>query len=458
MRFRSRVPKKAGQRVRNTTETFELVRPLFYEYGITRLSDITGLDWIGIPVYNAVVPRSHESVSVYTGKGATALDSKVSAVMEALERSAALASPAPVATCSCAEAVRAGWRVVRPAEINLELHPSYSDGAPIHWADGFDILNQESVRVPHSVVGLDSPEGASRCHRLVTANGLASGNCLEEAVCHALAELIERDGQTTAEVVSARLPHLLGNSDGADSRGLGVAAAVRVLHERNPRIDPASVSGYGARLLDRYAAAGVRVVLRSVTNDIGVPSVMAVAEEDEATGMSRAHVGFGTCTDRDVAVSRALSECAQSRAVDVQAMREDFVAADDRDPDTPVYGRRQVSVQRDAWPWETAVRAMSLQELATYESEDIMDDIEVMLDRLAGSGLRRVIVIDLSPPGAPFHVARVVVPGLESWGSDRSKLGERATAAWNEAAAAVRRMSTSKESEPAAASEGDKSR
>lgn len=54
-------------------------------------------------------------------------------MMEALERSAALASPTPVATCSYADAVRAGWRGLHPSEINLELHSAY--GVPKHVID-----------------------------------------------------------------------------------------------------------------------------------------------------------------------------------------------------------------------------------------------------------------------------------------------------------------------------------
>jgi ribosomal protein S12 methylthiotransferase accessory factor len=125
--FRKNSPKSAGQRICTSTETFDLVRPLFHDYGITRLSDITGLDWIGIPVYNAIVPRSLESVSVYSGKGATPVDSKVSAIMEALERSAALAAPAPVATCSYNELRHAGVHALQPSEINLELSPLYHE-------------------------------------------------------------------------------------------------------------------------------------------------------------------------------------------------------------------------------------------------------------------------------------------------------------------------------------------
>ena len=49
----------------------------------TRAS-ITGLDWIGIPVYQAVRPNSR-NVPVSLGKGLTRAQAKVSALMESLE-------------------------------------------------------------------------------------------------------------------------------------------------------------------------------------------------------------------------------------------------------------------------------------------------------------------------------------------------------------------------------------
>ena len=45
---------------------------------------MTGLDWVGIPVYQAARPNSR-SLSVSQGKGLTPTQAKVSALMEALE-------------------------------------------------------------------------------------------------------------------------------------------------------------------------------------------------------------------------------------------------------------------------------------------------------------------------------------------------------------------------------------
>ena len=56
---------------------------------------------------------------------------------------------------------------------------------------------------------------------------------------------------------------------------------------------------------------------------------------------------------------------------------------------------------------------------------------------MRAAGLVRGVAVDVSPPDLPVAVVRVIVPGLESWGVDHSKLGRRAAAAWN---AAVREL------------------
>src|SRR4030095_13031505 len=63
--------------------------------GITRVSDITNLDVIGIPTYVAIRPEAcfatpleEGRISIYNGKGFTKAQAKASALMEAFERRA----------------------------------------------------------------------------------------------------------------------------------------------------------------------------------------------------------------------------------------------------------------------------------------------------------------------------------------------------------------------------------
>ena len=45
-------------RVRRPEETWEIIRPRLRDFGITRISDVTGLDTFGIPVAMAARPLS----------------------------------------------------------------------------------------------------------------------------------------------------------------------------------------------------------------------------------------------------------------------------------------------------------------------------------------------------------------------------------------------------------------
>ncbi|HVQ91034.1 MAG TPA: YcaO-like family protein [Mycobacteriales bacterium] len=438
MKLRERAAKGAAAGLHRECapeQTYERVRPHFRSVGITRVADITGLDRIGIPVYNAMVPRSNDVLSVFSGKGATPADAKTSAVMEAIERFAGALPLRPTRVAAYDDLVAAGGAVMRPGELNLELRPQYRDELPIYWVPGYDLRTEETVLVPQGAVTYSVDPGAPACYRLATANGLASGNTLEEAVCHALCELIERDALTIAEILSSRLVNALATGQLGPARSAAQTAWLRELH---PQIDPDALPPRATELLDRFRAAGVDVRLLSIASDLGVPTVLAVSTEDNGPATSKAHTGIGTSPDAEVAVLRAITECAQSRAVDVQATREDFEPPAADVPDFRLFAKRVSTVDKDAWPWRAAGEQVRLADLATHRSDDIVADIRFMLDRLRDRQLGRVVAVDVSPPGIPVRVARVLVPGLESWGTDRSRIGVRAARAWNEAIAACR--------------------
>jgi ribosomal protein S12 methylthiotransferase accessory factor len=382
VRLRARAPKLPGstaQRECSAEQTLQRVRPHLHRIGIAELVDLSAL---GIPVYRADAPGAIDGVTSYGGKGATLADAQASAVMEAFERHAGWLPLRPTVIASYAELTTAGRAAIHPGAHNLMLRPEYDDDRPIYWVAGHDLLADEPVLVPHGAVCFGEPAGAPPCYEVSTTNGLASGNTLEEAICHGLCEVVERDALTLWEVVGDRLGELLG---GAPVPGF-------------PLLDPGTVPARARPLVDRFGAAGLSLRLRSITSDLGIPSILA------SVG---GHVGFGTHPDRDVALVRAITECAQGHAFDPSAA--DLSTTDETGPLTPVG------------------------DLATYPSDDLMADVRFMLDRLRACGLPRVVAVDLSPPEIPVCVVRVVVPGLESWAIDRSRIGTRATDAWNAA-------------------------
>ena len=79
-------------RVIPVKETLRKVIPIADMIGITRIADITEMDVLRIPNYSVVLPGTEDYIWVYSGKGATKLHAKASALMETVERYSALPS------------------------------------------------------------------------------------------------------------------------------------------------------------------------------------------------------------------------------------------------------------------------------------------------------------------------------------------------------------------------------
>ncbi|WIM96429.1 YcaO-like family protein [Actinoplanes oblitus] len=442
MRFRTRVPKVYGvgpHREVTTEQTFRAIAPHLGRVGITRIANITGLDRIGIPVYNAISPQSNDYLSVYNGKGATALAAKTSAIMEAVERFSAALPLRPAAIASYAELVSSSRKALDPREHTIALHHQYDIDLPISWVPSWDLLNAEEVLVPQYLAGYHTYYHEVPCYEITTTNGIASGNSLEEATCHALCELIERDDWTMAEIVSNRL------SRAAETGRAGVPAsreAGQYFQDMHPSIDMASLPERAGEFVRMFERAGVSLHLKDITSATGIPSVLAVVEEDISPTFSRSHKGIGTHPDAEVAVVRAIVEAAQSRVVDMQAMREDITLPDATVPHWARHTQRASRFNADAWAHRRSSRVMRFEDLPSHPSADIVEDLDLMLHRLRAQGLSQVLVVDLTAPGIPASVVRVIVPGLESWALDRSRIGQRATRHFRAAASRLEQLAT----------------
>lgn len=429
MKLRERVPKIGPTREVTTLQTLERVNPLLRTVGVARVADITWLDRIGIPVYNAIVPRSHDLLSVYNGKGRTHDDARASAIMEAVERFAAWQPRTPDLVASYAEVNAAGQAVLDPADHNIAPGHSYRPDRPISWTRGYDLLCDEPVYVPLSLAGYYIRFHEVQCFAINTSTGLASGNSLEEAICHALCEVIERDALTMADLVSNRITHMMRNKLGASAP----AGAVTTLEDSTPSVDLTTLPEAARWFAERIQEAGLPLVVRDITSSLGIPTFAAVVRESLAETFSPGHSGYGTHPNAEVAVIRALTELAQSRAVDIQGMREDISLPNVEVDNWSHHVSRGGEVDRSVWPWRESESAVHFGDLRSFPNDDVMADIHLMLGRLRDGGLERVIVVDRTPPGFPVHVVRVIVPGMESWAIDQSRLGPRAKARWSEA-------------------------
>jgi ribosomal protein S12 methylthiotransferase accessory factor len=352
--------------------------------GITRVADITNLDRIGIPVFSSIRPMAEKgAISVYNGKGATPTEAKVSAMMEGIERYSAEVGNRELIFSSFAQ-LRDD--AINPREIIL---PAGADPeAEIPWIEGFDIMNDQEILVPANAVFHPFSQGRSLFR--TNTSGLASGNQVEEAIFHGLAELIERDAWSLVEAAKNTGPVLLNVGD-----------------------------GLAGDLMAKFAQAQVEVVLKDITSDIGVTTIAAVSDDLLLRDPALLTTGMGTHTSSQVAVLRALTEVAQSRLTQIHGAREDTTSAD---------FRRQVGyerIKRLNKHWFDLSAERDLLELKSHDSDDFLDDIRHMLKRLETAGMDKAIVVDLTREEIGIPVVRVIVPGLEISAVDSDRVGQR---------------------------------
>ncbi len=181
------------------------------------------------------------------------------------------------------------------------------------------------------------------------------------------------------------------------------------------------------RVAARFGAAGVRLHLRDITSPVDVPAYYAATYEPIYGGYL-AHEGMGAHPDARVALIRAMTEAAQSRAADIQGSREDI----------RYWRKRAGDGKMPAEQWNITTPSTVQQSIATagVRNADIRADILWMLDRLAGAGLTRALYVDLTDPRLAIPVVRVIVPGLEFVAIDEYRVGGRALAAARQAGAA----------------------
>lgn len=417
-----------SERTVSAEETLTQASRAAGSFGVTRLADITGLDRLGIPVYSAIVPKSDDTISVYNGKGTRPVDAKAGALMEALERQTALHAVLTTVEGSLHQLRRGRLAVADPQSFNQELRASYDEDRSYLWTEVFDLIASEPVLVPAGLVGYGPKyRKAGSPFPSNSSNGLASGNCFEEAVCHALCELVERDAYTLAELRSEWIPRARREAE------FGEQAGAEGWDDPNayPRIDLTAAGEPFPDLLASFGRAGLHPVVRDTTSDLGVCCVIASVADDSVPGFPQAHGGMGAHPNARIAVIRALTELAQSRAVDIQGVREDIIPAGAAARASSRHTQRVRKIEPRRWVLQQSGCLRPFREMPSFESDDIAEDIRLILSRLAGKGMERVLVADMSDPGG-FSVVRVMAPGLEFWGLDRGKIGPRALHFWHQ--------------------------
>jgi ribosomal protein S12 methylthiotransferase accessory factor len=392
--------RKVAGGVRTTTidETERRLVAVLPKVPVTRLTDLTPLDPLGLPIFAAVTPLARD-LTVHSGKGLDSRSARVSALMEAVERvSAETIARERCRRASFRELVdRGDAAVVDPRHFDLPKNSAYRESKRFDWVRGHDLLSDSPVWLPVDLATSPPREGILRD---VDTNGLASGNTLLEATVHALCEVIERDAASQLEFVTR-----FGR--------LGRSAP------RVQRIDPEGLPPRARALADRIESHGIALSVHEVSTDLMVPTFRSVLMDGSFPGEGGLATwyfpGFGTHPDAEVALLRSITEAVQSRVGFIQGARDTYNSVDLALPGQ--------ALQRswDLFPVETKPYSKK----GSFRSRDLREDLRHLLARLTGRGFERAVVADLTSPDLGIPVVRVRVPGLACFLVNQHRIGWR---------------------------------
>lgn len=365
-------------RVQTAERTLAQIRGVARDAGVTRLADITGLDRLGLPVFQAMRPLSR-NISVTSGKGLTRAQAQVSALMEAIEtwHAERVTIPAMAATIGAMRRELPYAPEMLPGLLAPPSSGRLRDDVRLSWIPATVLATGAATWVPRELAHLDFRVSKEPILPTFSAssNGLASGMSRDEALLHALCEVVERESAV----------------DGA--------AAWRDA-ARGIRADsiPLPIAG----LLERIDRAGVHWRVVNLTGAIGLPCFEVHLIED---GLPPSR-GLGAHVDRQVALTRALTEAAQARVVRIAGGRDDLYRE--------LYLAR-ASENADLLRVESAGRYADVLSLAVSTMREAIETVVVRINRHTGVS---PLVVDIArtdvAPDATVgvNVLLVIAPGL----------------------------------------------
>ena len=388
-------------RVEPLEVTLSRAQALSRDLGISRVTEITRLDVVGVPVFASIRPNAQPgSLCVNAGKGLLVGEARVGAYMESIEY-------------ALAEYNRSSLKIFRrpakdiydgPArpEAILDFCPMMNQvidlDAPITCVEAQDIQTGNAFLVPAELVFFPYPEDAGEEEYFGSnTNGLCSGNSVLEATVHGLAEVIERDVLSFYSV----------NDHSCLVENSSLPLAIR-------RIEATIVS------------VGLKLYVRYVRNCFELPFFMAFVTDPKCPTPQFINGGFGCNPSKEIAVTRAVCEALQSRLSFIHGGRDDLLERYQRfdgwskQAQIEYAQRLLVKITRQ----ESRIRFDDIEDYSA-STPDLESSLHQLISCLRKNGFRHILRVVYTPDHFPLHVVRILVPGLENFKETTARIGPR---------------------------------
>jgi len=363
-----KLPRPAGTAVNCTTALIRYLWAMRSVMGVSRLTELTPLDCLRIPVVAAIRPSARTGqITTCQGKGLRLRSAIAGALMEAAER------------FSCSEFSD----TVEIKESQLTAEELDGTNAPeekiVEAVWGTSLISGKRLAVRASAVLFPYHRWSSKdLGPRPNTSGLAAGATPHHATLNALLELVERD---------------------AVSRFFEGEDVFRV--DASAITDPAST-----QILNRFRERKIDVLIARLPTIHGIESVKAFALDNLSCQSHLAVTGQAADLVLSGAIRKALLELCQARATAIQASREDFSRY-------RISWRAEYSKVRETFEFLRGHLGQHDTPLALMlEEPPRAEPLAIALRALSSAGYSEAIAFDLTNEQLDIPVFRVLVPGL----------------------------------------------
>ena len=332
---------------------------------ITRVTNLTPLDRIGIPVWSCATPKARD-LTTHLGKGLSHPAAKASALMEAIERATAERHVGGF-HITADDAINAGLCDLEMYSLMFSPNYSISTHLSCYWSQGKELVADQDVYLPSDYVRSPPQDGLLQ---QVDTNGLASGNSLNEA-------LLQRDVVSQHSFVECYLPD---NQSGLHK--------LRINCDTLPRV--------AGDLIENIRSANLCLVVEFLLNDMDLPVLEAkLIDFDYPTrdGVNpRCFVGYGLAPNAELSAIRAITEAAQSRLAVIQGARDTI---------------NKFPSSNQLQSWCRAITAQPLHSftfLPSYDNKTISADCELLIHCLRKINISRILMFDKQATVSPVQM------------------------------------------------------
>ena len=387
-------------RICKPIDTLKKAIPIAKQIGVTRWTEITWLDKIGVPVFTSIRPAAvRSSLCVNSGKGFHRIEAEIGCLMESLEFGFA-----ELKYCHLKpELKKLKHALPSPKILNsiLDYCPRYNVelnlSVEIPCFQSIDIIEDKAFYVPAELVLIENIQNYPSYFG-TSSNGLCAGNNKKEAIIHGVLEVIERDIQS-----------------------------FQFVNDTSSFVPTTSLSGtIPSMLLAKIKSADLNLTIRYVNNRYNLPYFQAFVFQDYEKSPYFNNVGYGCHLIKEIALVRAICEAIQSRLVVIQGGRDDLIEKFN-------YFRKMPEEKFNKYVSKLEKKVFNNSSIVHYSEihdwsekfNNFDTGLTLILNILTDLGIKRVLTLQLNPPDSSLYVGRVIIPSLEFFEKKLRRVGPR---------------------------------